>query len=73
MLKEWFKGIQYNPLQHAQNLVTFLCALDQCKDSLRNTINDRNESNLFIGQDKTGKHTVIPVPQLELLKDVKTQ
>ena len=72
-LKEWFKGIQHNPLQHARNLVTFLHASDQRKDGLYNTINDGNKSNLFIGQDETGKHAVIPIPQLELLKDVKMQ
>ena len=72
-LKEWFKGIQRNPLQRARNLVTFLRASDQRKDGLRDTINDGNKSNLFIGQDETGKHAVIPVPQLELLKDVKTR
>jgi len=72
-LKEWFKGIQHDPLKHAQRLVSFLCALDQCKEGLCDKINEGNKSNLFIGKDETGKHIVFPVPQLELLKDVKTR
>jgi len=72
-LKDWFKGIQRDPLKRAQRLVSFLRVLDQRKEGLRNKINEGNKSNLFIGKDETGKHIVFPVPQLELLKDVKTR
>jgi hypothetical protein len=47
--------------------------LDQRKEGLRKTITQGNESNKFIGKDDKGKPVVVKVPELELLRDVKTR
>jgi len=47
--------------------------LDQHKEGLRKVIEDGNKSKWFVGKDKKGKRIVIEIPELELLKDVKTR
>ena len=72
-LKEWFSGIERDPLRRARRLVNFFRASDQRKEGLRQAIKKGNESNKFIGTDEKGKPVVIKLPELELLKDVKTR
>jgi len=68
-----FSGIKRDPLKHARKLVTFLRALGPRKTGLRNIIKEGNKAKWFIGKDIEGKHLVVQVPQLELLRDVKTR
>jgi hypothetical protein len=71
-LEEWFATIRRDPLRRARRLVSFLRASGQRKEGLRELIKRGNESNLFIGR-KDGNLAVVTIPQLELLKDVKTR
>jgi hypothetical protein len=71
-LERWFAAIQRDPLKRARRLVSFLRSSSQRKEGLSNLIKKGNASHKFIGVDK-GKHFVITVPQLELLKDVRTR
>jgi len=72
-LDQWFSEIKCDPLKCAWKLVKFLHFSDQRKDALRDCITIGNKSNWFIRQDDKGKCIVLKVPQLELLKDVKTR
>jgi hypothetical protein len=71
-LGQWFAAIRRDPLRRARKVVSFLRSSPQRKEGLRNLIKEGNESNQFIGEDK-GKLVVLKVPQLELLKDVRTR
>lgn len=73
VLERWCSGIRRDPVRRARKLVNFLRASDQRKEGLRKAIQDGNKSNEFIGKDKKGKPIVVQVPELELLKDVKTR
>jgi len=72
-LKRWFSGIKRDPLKCARRLINLLCSSDQCKEGLRKVIKDGNKSKWFVGKDNKGKRIVIEIPELELLKDVKTR
>lgn len=72
-LKQWFSGIKRDPLRRARRLVNFFRASDQRKEGLRETIIQGNNHNKFIGKDDKGKPTVVKLPELELLRDVKTR
>jgi hypothetical protein len=71
--KRWLSGIQRDPVRRARKLVNFLRASDQRKEGLRKAIQDGNKSNKFIGKDDKGKPIVVKLPELELLRDVKTR
>lgn len=73
ILKRWLSGIKRDPVRRARQLVNFLRASDQRKEGLRKAIQRGNKSNKFIGKDDKGKPIVVKVPELELLKDVKTR
>jgi hypothetical protein len=70
---EWLSGIKRDPLRRARKLVNFFRSSDQRKAGLRLAITEGNERNEFIGKDNDDKFVVIKVPELELLKDVKTR
>jgi hypothetical protein len=72
-LRRWFTGIQRDPLRRARNVVRLLRSSDQRKEGFRDFINDGNQRGWFIGKDKDGNRTTIHIPQLELLRDVKTR
>ena len=67
----WAKGLRHNPLKHAQRLIHFLQASDQHKKLLHTVIEEGNKRSWFTMKDKQGKHVVIDVPQLQLLRDLK--
>jgi hypothetical protein len=69
----WAKGLRRNPLKRARRLIRFLRASDQRKNLLRTVIEEGNERSWFTMKDKQGKRVVIDVPQLQLLRDVKTR
>jgi hypothetical protein len=65
----WSKAISRDPLKRARKLVRFLRASDQRKELLRQAIQDGNERSWFSYEDGVP----VNVPQLQLLKDVKTR
>ena len=71
--KRWFTGIQRNPLSRARKVIRLLRSSDQRREGLRDFINDGNQRGWFIGKDENGNRVTIEVPQLELLRDVKTR
>jgi hypothetical protein len=72
-LKQWFEGIKHDPPRCARRLVSFLCSSDQRRQGLENFIEKGNASNSFIGMDEEGTRIVVQVPNLGLLRDVKTR
>jgi len=72
-LTRWFLGIARDPLRRARKLVNFLRSSGQRKEGLRDAINKGNATKWFSGKDEDGNHIEVQVPQLELLKDVKTR
>jgi hypothetical protein len=71
-LERWFRGIQRDPLRRARRVVQFLRSSDQRREGLRKFIEDGNSRGWFTGKDDDGKRIVLHIPQLELLRDVKT-
>jgi hypothetical protein len=69
----WDDGIKRNPLMRARKLVRFLRASDQRKTLLQRVIKDGNERSWFYERDKDGNDVPTILPQLQLLKDVKTR
>ena len=72
-LDDWFSGFQRDPLRRARQLIRFLRSSDQRREDLQKTIRKGNNQNWFIGTDDDGNTTTIKVPELELLRDVKTR
>jgi len=72
-LERWFSGIKRDPLKCARRLINLLRSSDQRKEGLRKVIKDGNKSKWFVRKDNKGKRIVIEIPELELLKDVKTR
>ena len=71
-LERWFAGFKRDPLRRARRLIQFLRSSDQRREGLRKFIEDGNCRGWFTGKDN-GKRIVLHVPQLELLRDVKTR
>lgn len=72
-LERWFTGFKRDPLRRARRLVQFLRSSDQRRDGLRKFIEDGNKRGWFIGKDENDERIVLHIPQVELLKDVKTR
>ena len=72
-LERWFAGIECNPLRCAWKLIQLLRSSDQRREGLRKFIEDGNRHEWFTGKDDNGKCILLHIPQLELLRDVKTQ
>ena len=72
-LERWFAGIKRDPLRCAQKLIQFLRSSDQRREGLRKFIEDGNRHEWFTGKDDNGKRIPLHIPQLELLRDVKTR
>lgn len=72
-LRRWFAGIQRDPLRRARRVVRLLRSSDLRREGFQDFIRDGNERGWFVGKDKDGNRTTIHVPQLELLRDVKTR
>ena len=73
MSDAYFKGIKRNPLKRARNLVRFFRGSDQRKELLQETIRDGNERSWFSEVDESGASVPIEVPEVQLLRDVKTR
>jgi hypothetical protein len=72
-LARWFAGFKRDPLRCAQRLVQFLHSSDQCREGLCKFIEDGNSRGWFTGKDGDGSRITLRIPQLQLLRDVKTQ
>ena len=72
-VKEWYVGIKCNPLRHACRVICLLRSSDQCKEGFRRFIQDGNEWNWFSEKSQSGKRRPVQVPELQLLRDVKTR
>lgn len=72
-LERWLAGFKRDPLRRARKVVQFLRSSDQRREGLRKFIEDGNRRGWFTGKDDNGKHITLQVPQLELLRDVKTR
>ena len=72
-LRRWLTGIQRDPLSHARKVVRLLRSSDQRREGFRDFIKGGNQSSLFIGTDEDNNRITIEVPELELLRDVKTR
>ena len=69
-LEDWFAGFKRDPLKRARRIIRFLRSSDQRREGFRNTIIDGNERDWF--SPKNNPHSV-RVPELQLLRDVKTR
>ncbi|KAN0135742.1 hypothetical protein V8E53_006633 [Lactarius tabidus] len=69
----WLTHIKHDPLQHAQRVIRFLHSSDQCREGFCMFICDGNQHNWFTVKDCNGKHAPVQVPELQPLRDVKTQ
>ncbi|KAN0128176.1 hypothetical protein V8E53_014028 [Lactarius tabidus] len=69
----WLVGIKCDPLQCAQRIVRLLSSSDQRRESFRAFIQDGNEHSWFSTKDDKGRHALVQIPELQLLRDVKTQ
>jgi hypothetical protein len=69
----WLAGIKCDPLRRARRVVRFLCSSDQRREGFCVFIQDGNKCSWFTAKDDNGRRTLIQVPELQLLRDVKTQ
>jgi hypothetical protein len=79
----WIKGIRRDPLRRARRVIRLLRSSDTHRAGLRKLIIDGNKSAIFTmkdpeqtqpGQPRAGdKRIPVSVPDLELLRDVKTR
>lgn len=69
-LEDWFAGFKRDPLKRARRIIRFLRSSDQRREGFRNHIIDGNERDWF--SPRTNPRSVL-VPELQLLRDVKTR
>src|SRR5258707_1637977 len=72
-LEEWFAGIKHDPLRRACRVICLLCSSDLCKQNFREFIQSGNERKWFTKLDDNGKHVMVQICELQLLRDVKTR
>jgi hypothetical protein len=72
-LKEWFTGIKRDPLKRARKLIGVLRASDQRREGFRKFIQDGNERGWFFSKNEDGERCPVQLPELQLLRDVKTR
>lgn len=67
--RAWFSGMKRDPIKRARMVVRILHSSDQRKRDFKEVINNGNKSGWFRGVDSS----VVVVPNLEPLRDVKTR
>jgi len=73
-LEEWFAAVRRDPLRCTRKLISFLRSSPQRKEGLSDIIKEGNMSNQFIGPNESGSNLIVfKVPEVQLLKDVKTR
>ena len=69
--RSWVEGIRHDPLRCAKRVVHLLRSLDERRMAFRMLIQDSNDRGWFKHTDS--QHTLIKVPLLEPLMDMKTR
>jgi hypothetical protein len=72
-VESWFANIKRDPVKRARGLIRLLRSSDERRQVFRKFILDGNKSGLFAIKEKDGKRVEVDVPDLELLRDVKTR
>jgi len=72
-LRRWFSGLKHDPLKRARRIIRLIRSSDQRRQGFQDYIKDGNERGWFVAKGEDGDRTTIPVPQVELLRDVKTR
>ncbi|KAN0111558.1 hypothetical protein V8E52_008389, partial [Russula decolorans] len=68
-VRAWYIGLKRDPIKRARRIVHIVRSSDQRKQAFKKVINTRNHSGWFRSHD----NEVIELPDLELLRDVKTR
>jgi hypothetical protein len=68
-VRAWYIGLKRDPIKRARRIVRIVRSSDQRKQAFKKVINTGNHSGWFRSHD----NEVIELPDLELLRDVKTQ
>ncbi|KAN0111972.1 Ribonuclease H-like domain containing protein, partial [Russula decolorans] len=68
-LRAWYIGLKRDPIKCARRIVCIVRSSDQRKQAFKKVINTGNHSGWFRSHD----NEVIELPDLELLRDVKTR
>jgi hypothetical protein len=72
-LQAWFEGIKRDPLNRARRIIHFLRSSDTRRTDFHQFIEDGNQQKWFYTRNEHGKSELTMVPQLQLLRDVKTR
>jgi hypothetical protein len=72
-LRRCVRGMQRNPLSRARRIVRLIRSSDQHREGFQEFVKDGNQRGWFIFKEKEKEPVTVKVPQLELLRDVKTR
>ena len=72
-LDDWIKCIKGDPLKRARRVIRILRSSDEHRIGLQQAIQDGNKHCWFTEVNKDGKRTPVTLPQVQLLRDVKTR
>ena len=72
-LDDWIKCIKGNPLKCARRVIRILHSSDEHRIGLQQAIQDGNKHRWFTEVNKDGKCTLVTLPQVQLLCNVKTR
>lgn len=72
-LEDWLAGIKRDPLGRARRIIRLLRSSDQRREGFRRSIQEGNERNWFSEKTPDGNRRSVQVPELQLLRDVKTR
>jgi hypothetical protein len=68
-VRAWYIGLKHDPIKRARRIVRIVRSSDQRKQAFKKVINTGNHSGWF----RSHNNEVIELPDLELLRDVKTR
>jgi hypothetical protein len=71
--RAWTECIKRDPLRRARRVVRLLRSSDEHRKGFEKFIQDGNEHGWFTAKDSDGKRAAVVVPELQLLRDVKTR
>jgi hypothetical protein len=71
--KAWAEGIKRDPLRHARRVIRLLRSSGEHRQGFQKFIQDGNEHRWFTTKDSNGKRLAVVVPELQLLRNVKTR
>jgi len=71
--KAWVDTMKGDPLRRARRVIRLLRSLDNHRTKFQKIIVDGNKLSLFMKKDSDGNQVKDNVPELQLLRDVKTR